>query len=111
MILTRFVKRSPHRLSDKQSHGMNPILFVYAISMINPLGQRDQVARLDLDGYPFMGLVVNAEESRSAEDVSYFFGVVVVFFEEGFDLSVSSFDFLDVARGIFERPYHKDDME
>ncbi len=54
---------------------------------------------------------MNAEESRSAEDVSYFFGVVVVFFEEGFDLSVSSFDFLDVARGIFERPYHKDDME
>ncbi len=65
---------------------MNPILFVHGKPMINPLGQHHQITRLDVDAHPFIAVIAYIKESRSAEDVMYFFGIVNVLLEEGFYL-------------------------
>jgi hypothetical protein len=64
--------------------------------MINPLRQGHQIPRLDMDTNPFILFVTYVKESGSSEDITDFFRVVNVFFEEGFDFVVVGGEFVGV---------------
>lgn len=96
MLLTRTIKRSPNRLPNKQPHGMNTIILIHSKPMINPLWQGHQIPRLDMDTNPLIFFVAYVKESRSSEDITDFFRVVNVFFEEGFNFVIVGGEFVGV---------------
>ena len=88
MFLARPIERRPNGLTDKKPHGMNPIRLVHGKPMINPLGQRHQIPRLDMDANPSILLIPHVEESGTPQYVPYLLRVVDVLLEEGLDLRV-----------------------
>ena len=88
MIFLGAIEGSPHRLADKQSHGLDVIRFVAGESMVTSLRQGHEIALFDVDADPFVVLVANVEISTPIKNVSDFFRVVDVFLKEGFDFFV-----------------------
>ena len=75
---------------------MNTIILIHSKPMINPLRQSHQIPRLDMDTNPLILFVAHVKESGSSEDITDFFCVVNVFFEEGFDLVIVGREFFGV---------------
>ena len=73
---------SPARDTDEHPHGVDVIDFVAREPVINPLGQRHQIALLDMDADPSIERIPDVEESRSVQDVPDLFRVVDVFREK-----------------------------
>ena len=75
---------------------MNHIILIHREPVINTLRQSHQISSLDMDAHPLVLLVAYVKESRSPENVTNFFSVVNVFFEEGFDFVFVRGEFVGV---------------
>jgi hypothetical protein len=65
---------------------MNAIILVHGEPVVDAFGQSHKVSRFDVDAYPLVGFVAYIKVTRATKNVTNFFGIMNMFFEEGFDL-------------------------
>ena len=61
MVFLGSVKGRPDRLPLEEAHGMNEALLVAGEAMVNALGERHEVAGLDVDADPLVIQITNVK--------------------------------------------------